>query len=240
MKWWCVSSIGLALTACNPGSAATSTTGVPVSTTVAIAAPTASSVLASAVRTTPATTTQALTTAPRAATAPPTAAEVAELEIRLTLEALDADFDACFAAPDSCEIDTVLDQYFAPDDEVVRFVYRDLWERLWADNLIQVVEGRYERTVVSVTTNAEGVSGTSYHCEVDNTIEVPKGTTTGASTTSPLDFQTGYIRYYFEWQRGPDSSWRISRSELGAGWEPDQIDYGALPSLTESEIAQCF
>lgn len=249
MKQWCVGFALFALstatlTACNPGSATTPTTDVPVPTSVAIAAPTTSAPVAMTSITTVSTTSAPPTSVPSTVSPPtvavPTLAEAAEAEIRATLHALDADFDACVEAPEACDIDALLATYFAPEDQTVSAIYRGVWELRSGNGQKAVTDGRTERTVVSITTDVDGSTGTSYHCEVDGTFVVPAGTPAGANTTVPPDLAPDYLRYYYEWQKRPGGGWVIVRSEFGGGTTPDRIESGELPSLTEAEISQCF
>lgn len=244
MTRWCSAFVALALVACSPGEATPGSTGSSPTTLVEIAPPTtvtattATPSTAATPTTTSATTTSS--TVDPTTTAASTPTERAESEIRTSLAALDGDFDGCFGAPDECGVDALLDRYFAADDDDVRPVYRDVWSDLKEKNEVKIWKGRVDRTIVWVTADAEGAVGTSYHCELDDTINVPKQTPAGASTTVNAEHETGYIRYYYEWQQRPDGSWVIVHSEMGVGTEPGVLEFGEMPSLTEDEIAECF
>lgn len=241
---WCgeVAALGLlsmVLVACRPGSTTPSTTRAST-TSIAIAAPTILAAAATSMSVAAApTATPSTTRAPTVTAAAATPAEVAEAEIRATLDALNTEIWACFAAPQSCKIDALLDRYFTPDDQAVRPIFRDVWQARIDNNQIKIIDGRIDRRVIWVASDSSGQTGRSFHCEVDETFNVASDTPATASTTVPLDLEPGYLRFYYEWQVRPDGSWVITHSEFGGGRGTGEIETGELPSLSDSEIAEC-
>lgn len=238
MKRWCGPLVALGLVACSPGKATPTSTGALPTTSVEIAAPTTVTSTTATPSTTLAATTTSTSVAPTTtvALAP---AEQAEVEIGATLDALNNEIWACFASPTGCQVDALLDKYFAAGDDVVRPIFHDVWQARIDNDQVKIVDGRISRRTVWIRSDEGGQTGSSFHCEVDETFNVPTDTPPGANTTVPVDLEPGYLRFYYEWEKQPDGPWIIVHSEFGGGRGTEEIETGALPSLTESEVAEC-